>query len=92
MLPGIVGHPLRLIRGASCGPLTRCCAADLTIGVEFGARMVTIDKKQIKLQIWDTVPNPPQTLPALQGPPSGLLAGRGWLCRAFSISPFPFVC
>jgi Ras-related protein Rab-2A len=28
---------------------------DLTIGVEFGARMVTIDKRQIKLQIWDTV-------------------------------------
>ena len=28
---------------------------DLTIGVEFGARMVTIDGKQIKLQIWDTV-------------------------------------
>lgn len=27
---------------------------DLTIGVEFGARMVTIDTKQIKLQIWDT--------------------------------------
>eukprot|EP01083_Nonionella_stella_P057384 150657_1 len=27
---------------------------DLTIGVEFGARMVAIDKKQIKLQIWDT--------------------------------------
>jgi len=27
---------------------------DLTIGVEFGARMVTIDKKHIKLQIWDT--------------------------------------
>jgi len=27
---------------------------DLTIGVEFGARMVTIDSKQIKLQIWDT--------------------------------------
>merc|ERR1712178_20731 len=25
-----------------------------TIGVEFGARMITIDKKQIKLQIWDT--------------------------------------
>ena len=24
-------------------------------GVEFGARMVTIDNKQIKLQIWDTV-------------------------------------
>ena len=28
---------------------------DLTIGVEFGARMVTIDGKQMKLQIWDTV-------------------------------------
>lgn len=27
---------------------------DLTIGVEFGARMVNIDGKQIKLQIWDT--------------------------------------
>jgi len=27
---------------------------DLTIGVEFGARMVTIQDKQIKLQIWDT--------------------------------------
>ena len=27
---------------------------DLTIGVEFGARMVGIDSKQIKLQIWDT--------------------------------------
>ena len=28
---------------------------DLTIGVEFGARMTTIDSKEIKLQIWDTV-------------------------------------
>ena len=28
---------------------------DLTIGVEFGARMVAIDSKQVKLQIWDTV-------------------------------------
>ncbi|KAK4398220.1 Ras-related protein RABB1c [Sesamum angolense] len=27
---------------------------DLTIGVEFGARMVTIDNKPMKLQIWDT--------------------------------------
>jgi len=27
---------------------------DLTIGVEFGARIVNIDGKQIKLQIWDT--------------------------------------
>jgi GTPase SAR1 family protein len=28
---------------------------DLTIGVEFGARMITIGEKQVKLQIWDTV-------------------------------------
>ena len=27
---------------------------DLTIGVEFGARMINIEGKQIKLQIWDT--------------------------------------
>jgi len=27
---------------------------DLTIGVEFGARMIPIDGLQIKLQIWDT--------------------------------------
>ncbi|CAH8618445.1 unnamed protein product [Schistosoma intercalatum] len=27
---------------------------DLTIGVEFGARMVNIGDKQIKLQVWDT--------------------------------------
>lgn len=27
----------------------------LRLGVEFGARMITIDSKQIKLQIWDTV-------------------------------------
>ncbi|KAJ2849321.1 Ras- protein Rab-2A [Coemansia brasiliensis] len=27
---------------------------DLTIGVEFGARIVTVDNKNIKLQIWDT--------------------------------------
>ena len=25
------------------------------LGVEFGARMITIEGKQIKLQIWDTV-------------------------------------
>jgi len=29
-------------------------AHDLTIGVEFGTRFVTVDGKQIKLQIWDT--------------------------------------
>ena len=28
---------------------------DLTIVVEFGARMINIEGKQIKLQIWDTV-------------------------------------
>lgn len=28
---------------------------DLTIGVEFGARLITIEENQIKLQIWDTV-------------------------------------
>ena len=28
---------------------------DLTIGVEFGARMINIGEKQVKLQIWDTV-------------------------------------
>lgn len=27
---------------------------DLTIGVEFGARMVSIDGKNVKLQVWDT--------------------------------------
>lgn len=27
---------------------------DLTIGVEFGARMISIASRQIKLQIWDT--------------------------------------
>ncbi|XP_053119039.1 ras-related protein Rab-2B isoform X2 [Hemicordylus capensis] len=27
---------------------------DLTIGVEFGARMINIDNNKIKLQIWDT--------------------------------------
>jgi small GTP-binding protein len=27
---------------------------DLTIGVEFGARMIRIEDKAIKLQIWDT--------------------------------------
>merc|ERR1711878_249593 len=27
---------------------------NLTIGVEFGARLITMDGKQIKLQIWDT--------------------------------------
>ena len=43
---------------------------DLTIGVEFGARMISIDNKQIKLQIWDTVGGPslaPRPSPAQCG-------------------------
>lgn len=32
---------------------------DLTIGVEFGARMISVDNKNIKLQIWDTVRTSP---------------------------------
>lgn len=36
---------------------------DLTIGVEFGARMVTIDGRPIKLQIWDTVCSSPSPSP-----------------------------
>ena len=28
---------------------------DLSIGVEFGARMITVDSRPVKLQIWDTV-------------------------------------
>ena len=36
---------------------------DLTIGVEFGARMISIDNKQIKLQIWDTVGAPSDSRP-----------------------------
>jgi hypothetical protein len=48
---------------------------DLTIGVEFGARMITIDNKPIKLQIWDTVP----TFLSLFFPGSTMLLGpSGW--------------
>ena len=43
-------------------PDSSLCVGNLNIyffyfrsGVEFGARMITIDGKQIKLQIWDTV-------------------------------------
>ena len=32
-----------------------CYLFAIFAGVEFGARMITIDGKQIKLQIWDTV-------------------------------------
>jgi hypothetical protein len=40
----------------------------LHVGVEFGARMITIDGKQIKLQIWDTVLRPSSSL--LPPPPN----------------------
>jgi Ras-related protein Rab-2A len=38
---------------------------DLTIGVEFGARMVAIDNRQIKLQIWDTVRHERESMDAI---------------------------
>lgn len=28
---------------------------EVTIGVEFGARMISVDSRNVKLQIWDTV-------------------------------------
>jgi Ras-related protein Rab-2A len=52
---------------------------DLTIGVEFGARMVTIDGKHIKLQIWDTA-RFAFRLVALASPP------RGALTRSYSLA------
>ena len=39
---------------------------DLTIGVEFGARMINIEGKQIKLQIWDTVGGLPRIMLAVK--------------------------
>ena len=41
---------------------------DLTIGVEFGARMINIDGKQIKLQIWDTVRSTSVSCPTIPFP------------------------
>ena len=40
-----------------CKQICNFClyASFIVAGVEFGARMITIDGKQIKLQIWDTV-------------------------------------
>lgn len=51
---------------------------DLTIGVEFGARMVNIDGKQIKLQIWDTTRNlqPPDLM--VRGRPPALQLQHGY--------------
>ena len=60
---------------------------DLTIGVEFGARMINIDGKQIKLQIWDTV--------RAGLPFPSLLFGHhtswfcvAWLCKQLATQPF----
>ena len=39
----------------NCVMLILFTVHDLTIGVEFGARLINIDNEQIKLQIWDTV-------------------------------------
>ena len=50
---------------------------DLTIGVEFGARMISIDNKQIKLQIWDTVRRARATPP--RATPGGYSFGVGEL-------------
>jgi hypothetical protein len=45
---------------------------NLTNGVEFGARMITIDNKPIKLQIWDTVRTLTPRLPFLPARPAML--------------------
>lgn len=52
---------------------------DLTIGVEFGARMINIDSKQIKLQIWDTVSLNAERLEFLLFGPTTTLQGRSVL-------------
>ena len=60
---------------------------DLTIGVEFGARMISIDNKQIKLQIWDTVggisprAKPPQDISIAHWNPARPVEAHGSCCR-----------
>jgi GTPase SAR1 family protein len=46
-------------------------AHDLTIGVEFGARMIEIEGTEVKLEIWDTVGTLHATIlfPSLLFPP-----------------------
>ncbi|KAJ2080321.1 hypothetical protein H4R24_003148 [Coemansia sp. RSA 988] len=57
---GALGHPRVWInlddgKPQDCGYYHRFLSShDLTIGVEFGARIVPVDSKKIKLQIWDT--------------------------------------
>ena len=54
---------------------------DLTIGVEFGARMINIEGKQIKLQIWDTVSAPWPNFTCLQSRPCSI--GKNTFSPAF---------
>ena len=55
---------------------------DLTIGVEFGARMINIDNKQIKLQILDTVRLSPSPSFAPRAPArAGIGRSRGARAR-----------
>lgn len=61
---------------------------DLTIGVEFGARNVTIDGKPIKLQIWDTVRLAfPRSPPLLLGDPSSASPSPSFLQVDFPSPP-----
>lgn len=72
---------------------------DLTIGVEFGARMVTIDSKPIKLQIWDTVCCLFLTFSTFYFPPSSLVSSiaawcewRGYLCCKHIPNKNVYIC
>lgn len=51
---------------------------DLTIGVEFGARMIKIDDKNVKLQIWDTVRARPLGGCSADGVAEGRQGVRDW--------------
>ena len=48
--------------------------------MEFGARMITIDGKQIKLQIWDTVSSPGLVClsSSMESVSSHLITGSEW--------------
>ena len=73
---------------------------DLTIGVEFGARMIQVDNRQIKLQIWYVATPPrrpaprPKKIPPRVFPPfrSSFFSFfcSPFLLFFFSPSSFPF--